>query len=53
MRFEGSVQVVEAEIVGILKALLWLEELQIGNVVVTIENNSLLSVYAVNKKNEN
>lgn len=53
MRFTGEVQVVEAEMVAILEAMLWLEELHLGSVKVAIESDSLLSVMAINKNNEN
>lgn len=51
MRFVGCVQVVEAEMVGILKALLWLEDLPFTDIA--IESDSLLSVSAVNKEHLN
>lgn len=51
MRFACCVQIVEAKLVGILEALLWLEELPF--VDVTIQSDSLLSVGTVNKDHTN
>lgn len=53
MRFTGEVQVVEAEMVAILEAMVWLDDLQLGNVKVSIESDSLLSVMAINKNSKN
>ena len=51
MKIAGSVSVLEAETVGILEALQWLEKIP-GQVSV-VESDSLMSVNAVNKQNQN
>lgn len=51
MRFAGRVAVLEAELVGILEALLWSEELAVRNV--KVESDSMLGVKAINKPGTN
>ncbi|KAL8114918.1 hypothetical protein AgCh_021666 [Apium graveolens] len=47
MRFAGGVSVEEAELTGILEAILWSQEVAHGHVIV--ESDSLISVKAVNQ----
>lgn len=47
MKFSGCILVIEAELVGILEALLW--TLELPNQRDIVESDSLLSVEAVNK----
>ena len=51
MRFAGSVSVMEAELTGILEALLWAQEVAADGVVV--ESDSKLSIHAVQEGQEN
>lgn len=53
LRFAGAVQLIEAEMVGILEALSWLEEAPVGDAEVRIESDSLLSFNAVSNKQVN
>lgn len=47
MRFVGSISVLEAETVGILEALMWVQNMPTRRL--TIESDSILSVNAINK----
>lgn len=51
MRLPGKVTVLEAELVGVLEALLWSAAFQEQTAV--IESDSLLSVQAINKDKQN
>lgn len=51
MKFAGTVQVMEAEMVGIAEALSWLKQLPVSDVV--IESDSELCVNAINGDNTN
>lgn len=51
MRFAGHVSILEAELVGILEALKWVQELAYQEVI--IESDSMLSVAAINKNVQN
>ena len=51
LRFAGKVEVLEAELVGILEALRWTSEIK-GQTIV-VESDSLLSVQAINGKVHN
>ena len=48
MRFPGHVSVLVAEIIGVLEALQWTQELPAHEVIV--ESDSLQSVNAINRK---
>lgn len=50
VRIAGEVSVFEAEVRGILEALLWLQNLELQNII--IEGDSLLAVNAVKKEQE-
>lgn len=51
MKFAGQVSVMEAEMVGILEALLWINVLP--DKPITVESDSLLNVQAINKMEHN
>lgn len=51
MRFAGVVSVVEAELTGILEAMLWSQELEGDHI--TVESDSLISVNAINQGQAN
>ena len=51
MRFAGSMQVVEAEMVGIVEALSWINHLPVS--IVTIESDSQLCVNTIKGSNSN
>lgn len=51
MKFAGSISVLEAEMVGILEALKWLQDFPEHNILE--ESNSMLSVAAINRGDKN
>ena len=51
LKIAGKVEVIEAELIGILEALQWIKDIQGYSVI--IENDSLLSVQAINGKSIN
>lgn len=52
MRFEHGASVLEAELVGIVEALKWIEEASL-TMPITLESDSLLSINAIKKNSSN